>query len=1247
MITLLRKAFIRHGYLIIIAAWLYTISFIVHNYWNNNSTPQKVQKRLADYLVEREKTFEQLSTDTALLRSLADISINTTQEHSQLTALPFGIFIYQLNDVGNPLLSYWNNNKIYINAGDLQRPDGYYYVNYLNGSFEYIKKTVLLHNGKQAVVAAMLPVHWDYFTHNKYLQPHFDGFEELERLYEITTDNNGLPVKNSKGQELFRIKQKENASYIAYNTGTVVLRTIAMILLLFFINVMAKEIVRQRSFKTGFAFLSITVVALRLLTYVVPFPFDYTALQLFDPSIYASNAIHPSLGHLLVNTVLFFWLVDFYKFNKKEHHAIAKPMAYVNIVLLTLLLLVIAGIIRSLILDSQISFDVTHFFSLNVYTLISFCILCFLALSFFYLSHILMSYVYKAGIPLPLQLLTASVSGLLVLTVSINSTNATNVIVLLWMVVYLTALYYRQKDIRYPLLRSPFLIFWVMFFAASFAILVVHEKTQLDMNQRKKLAEKLSTQTDPYSENLLYIAASNISDSFLTNNFFRFQAEYHNKTIKDSILSQNFSGYLNKYETRIYTFDSLQHPIHNDDSATYASIRTDILNKGVPVDQVPGLYSYKNTDEKFSYIYEKVIPRGKDTLGFLFVKVTPKRYKSEALYPELFKHDEDISSYEFNSGTYYAVYYQNVMVSHFNDYPFPIRLDNSISLHTNPTTIHKNGYSELWYKNTSNGTIVVIVKKTTWRIELISLFAYLFCSFLLLIALFNAGSYLLDTRFRITAIRRNLQLSIRSQIQSTILFISIFSFIIIGISTISFFIYRFKQNNEARLSNFIQVMANDIEEKANTVYAQLQFDDVLTFNSIGVMSELERKINELSDVYNVDVNLYKENGELIASTQPYIYNKHLLSTHMEPTAFNELHYKKQLRYIQSENIANLPFLSIYVPITNEDGTTYAYLNIPYLNSQTEVNQEISSFLATLISVNAFVFLLAGAIAFLITNRITASFSIISQKMKEVNLGKENEEIIWSKEDEIGILVTEYNKMVRKLEDSARALAQSEREGAWREMARQVAHEIKNPLTPMKLSIQYLQRAIDSNSDNVKELSQRVAATLVEQIEQLSRIAGDFSQFANISNIQPEVFDISETLESLINLHRINDNIRIEWNKQPGNYTVLADKTQMNRLFTNLIKNAIEATADKDFTQLTISQKIADNHIEIGITDNGTGIPQEMQHKIFTPNFTTKSSGTGLGLAICKGITEKANGHIWFNTQEGQGTTFYVSFPQVI
>jgi signal transduction histidine kinase len=838
------------------------------------------------------------------------------------------------------------------------------------------------------------------------------------------------------------------------------------------------------------------------------------------------------------------------------------------------------------------------------------------------------------------QLIVSAITGVIYFFLFVQPQDTIiNMCLLAWVLAYLVLMNNRKSDLSIPLLRSPFFIFWVMLFAMSVAAIVMYENRKVEQDQRKRIAEKLAVQTDPSGENLLNIAATNFDEVFLSNNFSRFQSEYSNKFIKDSLISENFSGYLNKYDTRIYTFDEDFHPLFNDDSTTYATIKTIILNKAKPT-LVPDFFSYEKNSDGFSFLYQKEIKVSDSTKGYLFVIINSKRYKSEALYPELFNLTQDLST-DLNNNYAYAVYSGGKLINHYNNYNFPSSLDIRRFPGFEYTYKQVGDFNELWY-NSGTGKLVLVVKRSSWMLESVTLFAYLFVSFLIIIFVFQGGSYLLGHRFQLRGLKSAFRFNIRTQIQATIIFLSVFSFIVIAIATISFFIIRYNRNNEERLSKSIQVMANEINGR---IQSQLVFDDVLNVNNMGSLDHLEKKISDISDSHNVDINFYDTNGNLKITTQPYIYNKHLVSEKIHPNAYFELHGNNSIRYLQSEQIGSFTYLSIYVPLTSEDGSVYAYLNIPYLNSQSELAQEISGFLATLINLNAFIFLVAGGIAFFLTNRITNSFSLIGQKMQQVNLGQVNEEIVWTRTDEIGILVTEYNKMVNKLESSAISLAKSEREGAWREMARQVAHEIKNPLTPMKLSIQYLQKAIESGSPNIKELSQKMAVTLIEQIEQLTKIAGDFSQFANIGNTKNERFDINEVILSLVNLYKAYPNVQIDVLDLIEPSIIFSDKLQFNRLLTNLIKNAVEAGENGNSPiSIQVGTKKEIDTVLIVVRDHSGGIPESLTEELFKPNFTTKTSGTGLGLAICKGIVEKANGTIWFDSRLGDGTSFYIRLP---
>lgn len=1242
MIRTLKHATYKHGYLALTAAWLFTLSFIFINYWSYNASPQKVQAKLQERIIDLETQFDELAGDTAVLSSLLSGSDNEVK--NEIAESPFGLFVYEWKAYTEPALLYWNNNRYYIVPDDLYRKDSNWFSIKRNGEFELLKREGAM-DGKRYIIMGVIPVRWSYFIENKYLKSQFDGFDKLDEQYELSTlgGNDVLPIYSSNGKQLFGVRLKEGKSFISYDSFTILLRVLSLIFLLVFLHSVTADYVNRIGFRAGFTILLVAVILLRLIAYTTNFPFEYAKLPLFDPSIYASNTIHPSLGDLLVNAVLFFWLVGFYKNYSDGVSWFPKPLPvqvrnYGGLMLLTAVAYLIAGVIRSLVEDSTISTDVTNFFSLNRYSVVTFGILCLLVLSFFGFSQIVLRGASERGFPLFHQIVTVAVTAFLWLLLFYpNKMIPSGLSILCWLVIYLMLLHIRKKDLGVPLLRSTFFIFWVMFFTFSIAAVVMYENRITEFEQRKRIAEKLAMQTDPSGENLFNIAATNFDDQFLKNNFSRLQSEHTNKFIKDSLVNQNFSGYLNKYDTRIYTFDSLYHPLYNEDPEDYASIKTIILNQARPT-VIRDLYSYESTSEGFSYLYQKEIRDGDVTLGYLFVIARSKRYKSEALYPELFNQVQDLSS-DLNTNYAYAIYHKGKLINHFNTYSFPSRLPQGSVPDFEFTYKVVDEYSELWY-NSGTDKQVVVVKRNTWLVEFLTLYAYLFCSFLFIIFLFQMGSHLVKARFKFSNIKKMLRLNIRSQIQGTIIFLSVFSFLIIGVATISFFIIRFNRSNEERLSKTIQVMASEINSQVNS---SLSFDDVLTVQDPGVTARLERSIAAVSDLHNVDVNFYDVNGKLLISTQPYIYNKHLLSTQMEPTAYQQLRFNNNIKYLQSERVGNFEYLSIYVPLADEYGDYYAYLNIPYLNSQSELNQEISGFLATLINLNAFIFLVAGAIAFFLTSRITASFSLIGEKMRQMNIGKDNQEIEWTREDEIGMLVAEYNKMVRKLEESARALARSEREGAWREMARQVAHEIKNPLTPMKLSIQYLQKAILNGAPDVKLLTSNMAETLIEQIDQLAKIASDFSHFANIGNVQLELLDLREVIGSVTRLYSTHPGLNVHWQEPEEPFMIQADKVQMNRLLTNLLQNAAEAGGDKqEAIDVAIRLEKKDNQFWLSVRDNAGGIPVHLQQNIFRPNFTTKSSGTGLGLAMCKGIVEKANGQIWFETAEGEGTVFYIT-----
>lgn len=1243
IINHIQQAAFKNGYLIITAAWLYTFSFIFSNYFSYNSSPDKVSENVTARVHRLESRFEELSADTAMIAGLIYDSVNA-EIPLALQKEQAGFFVYEIKAGQPPRQVYWSSNKITVPEKELADFKPLQFINTTNGQFILLKKKITL-KGQGFWLVNMIPVKWAYFIQNKYFVSDFAEFPGLDEQYmisDVITDN---PVFSKDGVYLFSLQLKEGKRFISYDIITIVFRILAVLLLFAFIHGITIELIRRVNFTIAVIFLLVNVFFLRLVAYVFPFPFDYSKLPLFDPTIYASNWVNSSLGALFINSILFYWVLRFIKIHyintTVDRPFISTVGVVIRLFILTSSAFFIVSVIQSLVRDAKISFDVTNFFSLTIYSTISIVILCFLALGYFYLSQLLTIKPILAGSGKFTSVLIIILSGFVnILLINNHSQVAFYLLFIVWIILYYLILSIRRSDIRIQIIKSPFFIFWVMFFALSIASLVIYQKRIVEFEQRKRIAEKLAIQSDPSGESLLKIAASNFNNNFLRDNFQRFhESEYTNKFIKDSLINQNFSGYLNKYDTRIYTFDSLFHPLFNEDSLNYSSIKTIVLNQAFATD-IPNLFTYENNANGFNYIYQVDVERDNTTLGHLFVLMKSKRYKSEALYPELFNQSQDVIA-TINSDYAYAIYSKGKLINHFNNYNFPTVLTANDNPAFEFTYRKANKHIELWY-NAGNERQVAVVKRNAWFIESITLFAYLFCSFLLIIFIFQIGSLLVDAKFNFQQMRSLLRLNIRTQIQATIIFVSAFSFLVIGIATISFFIYRYNTTNQDRLTKSIQVMANEMNAKVISILAT---DDEPS-NS-GIKNELENVIAEISDLHNVDINYYSASGDLIISTQPYIYNKSLLSRKMDPVAFYEMQRNNRIRFIQSESIGGFGYTSIYTPLLSDNGETYGYLNIPYLNSQIELNQEISGFLATLINLNAFIFLLAGAIAFFITNRITSSLRLIGATMQKMSLEAKNQPIEWYRNDEIGALVNEYNNMVKKLEISAQRLAKTEREGAWREMARQVAHEIKNPLTPMKLSIQYLQNALESGAPNVQELSLKLSKTLIEQIDQLAKIAGDFSQFANIGNVKLEKFSIIPILKSFQHLYEADTSVIIELNNEAQAVTIESDKIQINRLFMNLIQNAIEAGKEIDGkAHIQIRLRNEANWLIVELQDYSGGIPASMKPNMFSPNFTTKSAGTGLGLAICKGIVEQANGRITYESTDGVGTKFTIQFPVI-
>ena len=478
------------------------------------------------------------------------------------------------------------------------------------------------------------------------------------------------------------------------------------------------------------------------------------------------------------------------------------------------------------------------------------------------------------------------------------------------------------------------------------------------------------------------------------------------------------------------------------------------------------------------------------------------------------------------------------------------------------------------------------------------------------------------------------QLSLRTRIfLSMIIVILIASILMASISVIQF-------KNEAKDYHQERLDRKEFAIKEHINYVLSTTTYPLTPENLPLV--FKDKIHELADIHNLEINIYSLDGKLLKSSKgSFTVDK--IAPPIPKYILKLVQSSVDKRYVDIKNIDGEKNRSSYSQIKDDKFKPLGILNIPYVEDDGFYERELRQFLIRLSQVYSFMLIIAFALAYFLASYITKSLKTISDKINETSLNQKNEKIvIEANSREINSLIKAYNQMVDKLEESASKLAQSEREQAWREMAKQVAHEIKNPLTPMRLTVQSFQRKFDTNDPNLKQKLDDYTKTLIQQIDTMTAVASAFSNFASMPAQQNETLNVVEVVEFSLDIFN-EDFIQFKSDKQE--IIAILDRTQLIRIITNLVKNAIQSIPEEqDLKVVLVSVKEKETTVEITVTDNGIGIDTMYQEKIFEPKFTTKTSGMGLGLGIIKNIIENYKGTITFETEFGKGTTFIVSLP---
>lgn len=942
--------------------------------------------------------------------------------------------------------------------------------------------------------------------------------------------------------------------------------------------------------------------------------------EIFSPSSFAVFNWLSSLGEFIVIGVIasFFTIIfPFQSLHKSRNYQL------VAIAFLIILFSFTVLSIKWLIENSSLKFDFNDISNIDLFSILAILMLCMLFFSTWQFFEKLVNAASQKAYALGLLAIVSAIVFVL--------NDMPLVLVFLFSFLFPLIIAWLSLKTQNTSLKivSTFIIALSIFTSISFFT------KQKEVSAKHFLAQKIASDNDPLAELLFQEMKQEIVKDKEIDKFINEENGFNKSLLQAYLKDKYFSGYWDKYifqVTPCFFNDSIivQPGNRQFSCSDFFMQKASVYGRPVNLDEDLYILDYETGVGNYLAIIEK---QYKDVQQHqqkynLYIELNAKIIPEGSGYPELLL-DNRYSKVSNNNNRYsYAKYKNGSLVLSSGSIKYPLQIPRWAQQLNEKENEVSNVQNHFVFK--PNEELCIIVSSADYGlIGKLTGLSYLFGILSLLYFVFNIYQ---------TGIKQTLKnwKNFRTRIQILVAGTIALATIIFGIATIYYQRRQYDQQNDKIIREKLRSILTEVEQKVGD-------KDVLTSADEELLSYY---LIKFSNVFFTDLNMFNTDGELLASSRKNIFEMGLSSTKLNSFAFNQLNRLQNAQFIHREKIGLLSFFSAYTIIKNDEGKTLGYLNIPYFARQDEMEKEISFFVGALINVYVVLFLLSVFVAIIISRLIAEPLQLIRSRLGDIALGKPNTPIEWNSKDEIGLLINEYNRMIHQLEESAEKLARSERESAWREMARQVAHEIKNPLTPMKLSVQHLQRTWNENPEEFEQRLKKFTQNLVEQIDTLSNIANEFSDFAKMPRPQTQELDILQIAQQSIEFFKPTTKSHFILQKKTENTSVLADKDQMIRVFNNLLKNAIQAIEVEEDGLIEVLISKENEMILISVRDNGNGIDDELKDKIFRPNFTTKTSGMGLGLAMVKNIISSHGGEIWFESEPQKGTTFFFTLPLV-
>jgi nitrogen fixation/metabolism regulation signal transduction histidine kinase len=1120
-------------------------------------------------------------------------SSNINSTALELVSKPYTVFIYD----NNKKLLFWSNDDAPQPDWDRISSENPYYLVHQN-----LYRTILHSQkiaGKTYQVLSCIPIRLGDAA-----EPYGHIDKNLPSTLQLSTTP-GIPIITNSGEDYL---------YIANTTfERLTKREVRILLILYGFAFLALAVLIQKIAYVvkdrigtwpAIGFFLFTSVGIRLVSYLFDFTNQFSSSEIFNSSL-TEPAFSNSLGNILVNIALTLW-VSVFLINNIDLGKISRIgmiqkslVAFSGYTVIALGMICLAKFCQVLIQETNIDFNFESVFNLDSISILALVGIILLLFCLFIWSAKIISIIQDLDIPIKPRLITGVVAVLLSMPIAYLVSPTIPFVQYAMVVGIFILLLDIFLEVKTP--NFTWIVLWLVVLSGFSSILMFKFNRDKDVSQRTNIAKSLTEGPDTVAFNEILSLIE----------------------VMEEPLSE-VDSWSDLRNVIVTTYAQLPSPyLRNHYQLQFPELETLI---GSRESNFKGKKFFQKEKELHHYLLTIEGGEGsKILISFQKKKSNPYNPLPQFLPVTNFKGIPQLDEYE------YAIYKDDNCLERSSS-EYKMALDEPVPEKGSILLNYPRGRSELLYNN--GEYVTKIGRKLSGLIKPVSLFSYLFVIIVIIILLLLVVNSLfpyLPEEFNFTLSN---QISLRNKIQVSVLALIILSFVIIGIVTVFYFRNTSEKNYLDKLTQTASSLQYEIQEN-------IKNDKIEEFDSL-----FNESIQSLAIKYNTHIQVFDKAGLLVQTSDIDAVKAGMLEDRLDVVPLLALKkYGETIHIHQHQGGPETTYKTAFFSLVSESNALLGFAGLPVNPGSEDADHSVKDFMGTLLNVYVFLLLIAGAFALAVANSITRPMTVLGQKLKEFKLGKSNEPLEWKTKDELGILIQEYNQMIIKLDESADLLALTEREVAWREMAKQVAHEIKNPLTPMRLSIQHLQHAMQ-NADPIesRQLVQRVGMTLIEQIDNLSKIAAEFSTFAKMPKPQYERIILNDLVASVHDLFKKRDDMDFNLYVPIDEIYVNADKSHLLRVLNNLIKNAIQAIPGSRRGVIDIRLEIKGDRAVIQVCDNGKGISREMREKVFYPNFTTKTSGTGLGLAISKNIVESFGGRIYFETEESVGTKFYFELP---